>query len=424
MNRSDTVNDWPSDDAGEAQISADSSTSDSEVSQPAASALRSRLRPAGCALTFVPFADWEPERWYEDEPTIRYNMEWKLFAKNRNQAGETELNIVIISPRKFWNHVLRPKLAGACINKPWKEDKTKIVLSVTDHKTGKIIKEFPKLDVKWSFISKQIREWSPFLNSGKKITIAVTFYYRAIDVSKSGKSSATTNQQADLEARTAGVGRGACVRKAYAMMRCPGAPCTKGDHCWQNEGKHHRLQPHHIRMLADYMQAGNNLNGHDDVPPEFRRLVKEDERQWEEREQDEREKISGRKRQRRGSDGSAVRITQVHCHQCANSIPPSPQTNFPTTSLVDFDMPREDEVVAYSTYQRSRVRTKEQKEHYTSAQELTLAHCFDLDMLASNQEKMFRFYKKHGIPEGVAWRYVCDAGSYIKRRQEGNNVQY
>ncbi|CAM1508712.1 Fc.00g055600.m01.CDS01 [Cosmosporella sp. VM-42] len=419
MNQSEIVNDWPSDDASEAQVS-DFSTSDSEVSQPAASAFRSRLRPAGGALTFVPFADWEPERSYEGEPTIRYNMEWKLFAKNRSQAGETELNIVV-SPRKFWKYVLQPKLTDACAGNPWKEDKTKLVLSVTDRKTSKIIKEFPKLDVKWSFVAKQLREWSLFLNEGKKISITVTFYYRAVNPGKSERGSATANQQADLEARTTGVGRGACIRKAYTLMRCPGPPCTKGDHCWQNEGKHHRLQPHHIRILADHLQAGKVLNGHDDVPPEFRRLVKDDERQWEEREQAEREKMQGRKRQRRDSGGSAVRITQVHCHQCATGIPPSPKTSFPITPLLKFDLPREETVVAYSIWQRSQVSTEEQKEHYMSAQELTLAHCFDLDMLASNQEKMFRFYKKHGIPEGVAWRYVCDVRSYIKRREETNN---
>ncbi|CAG1984537.1 unnamed protein product [Fusarium graminearum] len=172
-------------------------------------------------------------------------------------------------------------------------------------------------------------------------------------------------------------------------------------------------------MLADHMQAGNDLNGHDDIPPDFRRVVKEDE----EREQDKREKISGRKRQRRGSDGPAVSITQVYYHQYANSIPLSRKTYFPTTSLVDFNMPREDKVVAYSIYQWSQVRTDEQKEYYMSAQELTLAHCFDLDMHASNQEKIFRFYKKHRIPEGVAWRYVYDTGLYIRRRQEGNDMQ-
>ncbi|KAJ0135061.1 Uncharacterized protein HZ326_21905 [Fusarium oxysporum f. sp. albedinis] len=104
--------------------------SDSEVSQPAVTTPRSRLRPAGSALPFVPFYDWEP---------------------NRCQAGETELDIVI-SPRKFWKYVLQPKLTEASADKPWKEDKTKLVLSVTDRKTAKIMKEYPKLDVKWPFI--------------------------------------------------------------------------------------------------------------------------------------------------------------------------------------------------------------------------------------------------------------------------------
>ncbi|KAI8397370.1 hypothetical protein FOFC_20642 [Fusarium oxysporum] len=41
-----------------------------EVSQPAVTTPRSRLRPAGSALPFVPFYDWEPNRSYEGEPTI------------------------------------------------------------------------------------------------------------------------------------------------------------------------------------------------------------------------------------------------------------------------------------------------------------------------------------------------------------------
>lgn len=63
------------------------STFDSEVSEPAAPGRRSLLRLAGSALAFVPFADWDPEQSYENEPTIRYNVEWKVFAKNRGQSG-------------------------------------------------------------------------------------------------------------------------------------------------------------------------------------------------------------------------------------------------------------------------------------------------------------------------------------------------
>lgn len=52
------------------------------------------------------------------------------------------------------------------------------------------------------------------------------------------------------------------------------------------------------------------------------------------------------------------------------------------------------------------VMAEEQKQDYDMAQELTLEHCYDLNVLAVNQEKMYKFYTRHGIPEGVAWNYV------------------
>ncbi|KAH7119412.1 hypothetical protein B0J13DRAFT_532507 [Dactylonectria estremocensis] len=179
-------------------------------------------------------------------------------------------------------------------------------------------------------------------------------------------------------------------------------------------------------MLADHLQSGKVLNGHDDVPDNFRRLVLDDERDRQEREQKEREKQrekeQRRKRRRRDSDGSSVGITAVHCHRCATGDLDTPQMVFPTSPLLEFDLSREDAVTAYSVWQRSQVSTEEQKKSYDSAQELTLAHCFDLDMLASNQERMYRFYKKHGIPGGVAWRYVCDVRSWVKQRERAKST--
>ena len=138
----------------------------------------------------------------------------------------------MISPRKLWKHILRQKVMDVSTDKPWKKDATKLVLSVTDRKTGNITKRFPKLDVDWPFVAKQLQEWSKFLNDGKKITITVTFYYQYIDIGKPGRGGATANQEAELEARTAGLGRGACIQKAYAFVRCPGAPYINPDHCW------------------------------------------------------------------------------------------------------------------------------------------------------------------------------------------------
>ena len=104
-------------------------------------------------------------------------------------------------------------------------------------------------------------------------------------------------------------------------------------------------------------------------------------------------------------------------------MPPTPRIVFPTSPLWEIDLPREDAVKAYSAWQRSQVRTEEQKESYSLNEDLTLANCFDLDMLASNQERMYRFYIRHGIPEGVAWRYVCDIRSFLKQRERATSTQ-
>lgn len=350
INMDETVDNWPSDISSDSQDHA--FTSDEDDTQHPIPAPRSRLRPAGSAPTFVPFADWEQGRSYDGEPTIHYNLEWKLSVKNRRQAGESELHVVL-SPRDLWKYVLRRKVADASAKKPWKEEKTMVVLSINTRPASKITKEFPKLDINWSFIARQLREWSKFLNEGKTISITVTFHYECIDINKPGRGGATANQEADLEARTAGMSRGSCIKQAYALMRCPGRPCTKGDHCWISEGKHFPLRPHHIRIIADHLQAGRPFNGHEDVPEEFHRLVIADEREQEERQQKERDRARRSKRRRRDSDGSSAGMRTVLCHRCTlpnintTNVPPTPRLVFPTSPIVYSDLSREDIVRTY-----------------------------------------------------------------------------
>ncbi|KAK4139206.1 uncharacterized protein C8A04DRAFT_40902 [Dichotomopilus funicola] len=314
MEQFETANDWPSEDASDSQNSGSSS---------------------------------------EDE---------------EEQTGESELGIVI-SPRKFWKHVLHPKVTAVTANKLWKEEDTKIVLSVTDRKTASITKRYPKLEVDWKYVSKQLQDWGRFAADGKKMTVAVIFFYQNVDSAKSGRRGVTANQQAELEAKTIGLERGACIRKAYLLMRCPGPPCTKGsDHCWQHDGKHYPLWPHHVRMLAEHM--------------------------------------------RRDSDGSAAGILSNQCHRCgpgsgaAPNIPASPNIVFPNSPLARLNVPREGAVKAYSAWHQAQVCTEEQKQHYNAARELTLAQCYDLNMLTINKPKMYSFFTKKGIPAGVAWRFV------------------
>lgn len=71
---------WPSDDASDSE-SCHILTSDSDESPPATPALRSRLTPAGKSPARVPYAGRDPDTSDEEEPTMPYNVEWKLSIK-------------------------------------------------------------------------------------------------------------------------------------------------------------------------------------------------------------------------------------------------------------------------------------------------------------------------------------------------------
>jgi hypothetical protein len=67
--------------------------------------------------------------------------------------------------------------------------------------------------------------------------------------------------------------RPAAWRHVYSLLRCPGAPCDRGPHCWQDSAdghKHYRLLTHHLRNLVKFVQRGGTLDSHDDIPQEIR----------------------------------------------------------------------------------------------------------------------------------------------------------
>jgi hypothetical protein len=419
MDQELSIRDWPC-DHGSADLS--SAEDEDEESQIATLAPRSQLRPAGSALTFVPYTNWDSVLSYDDIPTIRWDMKWKITLNTRKKAAETEQDIVI-SPRKFWKHILRTKVDGATSNKPWKREKTQVVLKVTHRGTSAIEKEY-KEAMDWKFEAAKIREWSPYLNEGKKITMELTFCYEQTseDTGRTGRGGATANQLTELAARTKGRGRGACVAEAFAFAECRmPKSCTNGsDHCMDIDGKHLRLLPHHVGQLADHLQAGKPLNDYDDVPPELCRMIQDDARQREEMQQKERDRVQSRKRKRGDSSGSSRGMTMIHC-QCALSHAPSsnspstPRMVFPTSPVVELSLPKDEAVKEYTKWQRSRVAAEDWKQNYDRAQELTLSHGYSLNVIAVNQERMSKFLTSHGVLVGVACDYVSDVKEFAKR---------
>jgi hypothetical protein len=231
---------------------------------------------------------------------------------------------------------------------------------MTDRKTSKIQKHYPD-NIDWLFVAAQIREWSTFVKDGKKITVALTFYYDIADTdtTRPGRGGATANQLADLEAKTIGRSRGACTKEAYSFSECrKRSLCTNGSNYYVDlDGKHLRVLPHYVGILVDHLQAGNPLKGYNDLPPEFRRLVHNDTRQREEREERERKTIRSHKR-RRGSDSSIQGLRIIQCpyaptHSSPSNAPSTPRMVFPTSPVIKLNLPREETVKKYKSWQQS-----------------------------------------------------------------------
>ncbi|KAI8686735.1 hypothetical protein NCS56_00334500 [Fusarium sp. Ph1] len=94
-------------------------------------------------------------------------------------------------------------------------------------------------------------------------------------------------------------------RRVYDLFRCMGFPCGIGPHCWVDtvSKKHYKLKTHHLRLLIKYIQLGNVLQSHDDVPPDVRDLLYAEEAQ----------DISRKRKHRTSSsaDSRPINITNV-----------------------------------------------------------------------------------------------------------------
>ncbi|KAJ3499242.1 hypothetical protein NLG97_g489 [Lecanicillium saksenae] len=266
------------------------SDEDSQLVVPGAG---SRLRPAGSALKFLSYTAWrrEPDLRYTDEPPeyICYTIDWKLSVNNRNKGGETEQNIVI-TPDKFWTHVLSAKLQTAVedVRQPLTEGRTKIVLSTTGRRgpgPGKVNLKGRN----WQDVAVQLQEWSEYLLAGKQLKVEVTFHYETNnDAAKPGRG-ASNKQRAEKQARADAVqtifGRQEAYEQVFKVVRCPpDSHCNRGPYCWQDPDatdgkKHKKLRDHQLRALVSHVQQGRKFTSHADMPEEIKEQLYREEQQ-------------------------------------------------------------------------------------------------------------------------------------------------
>ncbi|KDN62217.1 hypothetical protein CSUB01_12298 [Colletotrichum sublineola] len=333
-------------------------------------------------------------------------MQWKLTLNNRKAVEQTEQNLPI-APSDFWRETLSPKIVEIVNSKKktYETSATTVVMSVpNDRSEDKVTKHFPKLQIDWSVVERQLQGWSQLLRAGKRLKLFVQMdYVECAPTGRPARRGATATSLAErsarIDAEQEATGEVDPWRRVYQLMRCPGAPCDNGKWCWQDGARkmHHKLLDHHMRELVRWVQQGHQLVTHDDVPEEIRAQLYAQEQQ-------------GRKRKRQNSGLDSTNHVPVIIHNhisdyMAGSDRVSPDLESPPRArLSPISVPglRDDAVKAYCEWHRSQVRSEAQKDHFELACNLTVERGLDLELIYEDNNA--QFYIKQGVLEGVARR--------------------
>ncbi|KAI5365710.1 hypothetical protein J4E82_011247 [Alternaria postmessia] len=388
-------------------------------------------------LQFLSLDEWDERNSYnEDEPScLHYSIEWKVLVNNRKISDDTEEDLVL-APTAYWHEILKPKLdrvlqRKVAQNRSIRCDDTSIIAAVVPRTQLKLTKRFDAIDIDWSVIEKRLVEWGESLRHGKKLRISISFSYvdsrPPSSMTKQGTkrgSSATqrmlSDRAAQLDAEEDSDGHPSVWREVYALMKCPGPPCDLGPHCWISSigKKHYRLRTHQLRALIDFVEQGNPLQSHDDVPVKIQEQLVAEEQQ----------------RLARQTNAPANAPTPLPPINITNVLPSSHQpsiagsmdsTDHPVpyfSNITPLDIPgsRDAAVKRYCLWQQSNLDDEEWKEDIQTACGVAIRDRLDLEMIHAAQEPGI-FGKS--VRRGVAWRFIHDIPVWVKRVKQSHSVE-
>ena len=389
---------------------------------------RRQAQPQADKLQFLPLDEWDEHNSYEgDEPScLHYSIEWKVCVNGRMVSKDTEQDLVL-APMAYWHMFLKPKLEKLlrkklAQNRAVRCDETNVIVSVTGRSERDLTKRFDDIDIDWSIVEKQLLAWGELFRSGKKLRVDLSFNY--LDHSSSANTSArgskrgsSATQQmlseraAQLDAEEESSGQPSIWREVYALMQCPGPPCDLGPHCWRDPfGKrHYKLRTHHLRALIEFVEQGNTLQSHEDVPEQIREQLFTEERQRLERQP---------KAASCSTPFPPINITNVLPQSSQSPMASSVDSvtaPAATSSEVTLDIPgpRDVAVRMYSEWQQSNVVDEVLKTEFQKACDVALDDGLDLEQVYEDQDP--GFFVKSGVKRGVARRFVRDIDRWVKR---------
>lgn len=280
-------------------------------------------------LAFVQLKNWSREAIPDksNPNCIYYDIEWIVVVEKTTPTRNTKTTIskntdhdIVLEPRSYGTTVLVPELDEVLQRKfplprSGEIKDTEITVSAIGRLEVEFVREYPKTNIDWSEVWKQLLKRSDSFKKKKRLRVKVKFRYadvadqRANSFKKRGreaKGTATQNQLAICFAEQAVTGKPPDWQVAYAKRRCPGRPACLGDHEYclvhPKTRKRHVLRTHHMRILVNHEAIDKSSEDYREIPPELIKLLDEEEDKRRKKEQDHKIMTTGT---------TAIQITNV-----------------------------------------------------------------------------------------------------------------
>nr|KMM69072.1 hypothetical protein CPAG_05395 [Coccidioides posadasii RMSCC 3488] len=204
----------------------------------------------------------------------------------------------------------------------------------------------------------------------------------------------------------------------YKKMCCSGPSYQNSEgYCWQDPvgKKHYRLRTEYLKSLIRFVEEGNDLETHGDIPDTIQEQLYREEQQWLERQQKTRQS-----KVKSTCPPININFLPTQAPQLSTVTAPAGPPSLLSDSnpglidpIVVPDIPLDITVREYSSWQQSQVECTTLKNNIDKARDVALVNGLDLEQIYKDQDP--DFFIQQGVKVGVARRFVRDISTWIKQ---------
>lgn len=201
----------------------------------------------------------------------------------------------------------------------------------------------------------------------------------------------------------------------------PWSPCDLGPYCWHDpvSKKRYKLRTSYLKALINWVEQGNSVQSHNNVPKRIREQLVLEERQRLERQPNVPANAP--------TPLPPITITNVlpssQQPSIAGSVEPSTRPVAGCCNFGPLDIPGYSDIAIqlYSEWQQSKVAREDLKADVVKACEAALDDGLDLEHVYADQDPDFFILK--GVKRGVARRFIHDIPEWAKRQKRSHSAE-